>query len=483
MFIPKSPQLSDRPARQTSSPRWSLGAALLGFFVITLDALVVSVALPAIRDSLGGGISALQWVIDGYTLPFAALLLLAGSLSDRLGAKWAFGMGLIGFTLSSVACAFAPTIGWLIVSRAAQGMGAALMTPASLALIGEAYVDPTSKARAIGLWAVGGAVASAAGPLVGGALTMVSWRLIFLINLPVGLLALWLLTRVAPSRREMSQIDWSGQVTSFVALLSLTVGLIEAGTKGIAQPMVIACLSFGVLGGVIFILLQRRSPHPMVPLHLFRPRPAVTAVAIGFAFMVGFFGMVFLVSLYLQEHRGLSPLQTGVMFVPVTGFSIVMPIIAARLAERFGAWLPITAGQVSMILGLSGVAFCVDYTSLLSLIACMSAVGVGGGLAMPSATSMLLNTIPPNRAGTASGVLNTSRQVGGALAIAAFGALVAGTGFVTGMRISLAIAVAVLAATTIASLALHSRFQANPSRRQSNEGVGTSCPEPSLLSQ
>lgn len=473
-------QSSDLSAKQAHSPRWSLWAALVGFFIITLDALVVSVALPAIRDSLGGGISALQWVVDGYTLPFAALLLLAGTLSDRLGAKSAFGMGLIKFTLSSAACAFAPTIGWLIVSRAAQGMGAALMTPASLALIGEAYADPASKARAIGFWAVGGAVASAAGPLVGGALTMINWRLIFLINLPVGLLALWLLTRVAPSRREVSKIDWPGQATSFVALLALTVGLIEAGTKGIAQPLVVACLSFGMLGGVIFVLLQRRSPHPMVPLNLFRPRPAVTAIAIGFAFMVGFFGMVFLVSLYLQEHRGLSPLQTGMMFVPVTGFSIVMPVIAARLAERFGAWVPITAGQASMVLGLVGVALCIEVTSLPVLIACMSAVGIGGGLAMPSATSMLLNIIPPNRAGTASGVLNTSRQVGGAMAIAAFGALVAGTGFVSGMRISLAIAAAILAATTLASLTLRGGLQTQPPRPRSTQGVVTSCPEPSL---
>ena len=197
------PITDQQPATSTTgSPRRALAAALLGFFIITLDALVISVALPAIRDALGGGISGLQWVLDGYTLPFAALLLLAGTLADRIGARWAFSVGLVIFTVSSAACAFAPTLGVLIAARFVQGAGAAMMTPASLALIGEAYPDPKEKARAIGLWAIGGAVASVAGPLIGGALTALSWRLIFLINLPVGAVTLWLLLGIPHSRRR-----------------------------------------------------------------------------------------------------------------------------------------------------------------------------------------------------------------------------------------------------------------------------------------
>lgn len=438
-----------------TAPRRSLAGALLGFFIITLDALVVSVALPAIRDDVGGGLTGLQWVVDGYTLPFAALLLLAGTLSDRVGARRTFGAGVVVFILSSIACALAPSIGWLVGARFAQGAGAALMTPASLALIGEAYPEPAAKARAIGLWAVGGAVASASGPLIGGALTAVSWRLIFVINLPVGLIALWLLAGVQRGQRRDAAFDPAGQLTALLALTALTFGLIEAGDGGLTRPDVLAALGVALVAGLTFFVLQARGAHPMVPLDLFRPRPAATAVAIGFTFMVGFYGMVFVASLYLQEARGLTAFETGLAFVPVTAFSIVMPVIAARLAERFGAWLPITAGQLSMAAGLFALAAFAEGASTPALVGMMIPVGLGGGAAMPSATSLLLNAVPEARAGTASGVLNTSRQVGGAIAIAAFGALLARAGYAGGLQISFVVAGALLTVTALASLRLH----------------------------
>jgi DHA2 family methylenomycin A resistance protein-like MFS transporter len=435
-------------------PSPSLVAALLGFFIITLDALVVSVALPAIRESLGGGISGLQWVIDGYTLPFAAMLLLAGTLSDRLGARSAFGAGVVSFTLSSIACALAPSMGLLIAARAFQGVGAALMTPASLALIGEAYQEPAAKARAIGLWAIGGAVASASGPLVGGALTVISWRLIFLINLPVGVLTLWLLTRVPASGRHKSPVDWAGQATALIALVALTFGLIEAGEAGIGSPLVVFPLAIAGVAACLFFAVQARVAHPMVPLELFRSRAVATTVAVGFTFMVGFYGMVFLISLFLQQQRQMTPLETGLAFLPVTGFSIVMPVIASRLAERFGAWFPITIGQLAMAIGLFALSLVADSAPLPTLIGWMVLVGFGSGTAMPSATSLLLNSVPQHRSGTASGILNTSRQVGGALAIAAFGALISRTGFNPGMSISFAVAALLLVVTMIGSLRL-----------------------------
>lgn len=437
-----------------ASPSRSLAAALLGFFIITLDALVVSVALPSIQGSLGGDITSLQWVMDGYTLPFAALLLLAGTLSDRLGAKWALSVGLVVFTISSAGCAFAPTIGWLIAVRATKGIGAALMMPASLALIGEAYPDPAAKARAVGLWAVGGAIASATGPLIGGGLTLISWRLIFLINLPVGVVALLLLAGVAKSRRERSPFDWLGQILTVIGMTSLTFGLIEAGDKGLISPIVLGSMAVSLVATVLFFVLEMYVKHPMVPLSMFRSWDVSCSVAIGFTFMVGFFGMVFLVSLFLQQQYEMTPLQTGLAFVPVTGFSIVMPVIAARIAERSGPWLPIVLGQLSMAVGLLGLSLLLGSGSLAAMILSMSAVGIGGGLAMPSATSLLLNAVAPNRSGTASGVLNTSRQVGGALAIAAFGALLASEGFNRGMRISLVIAASLLIVTMLASLRL-----------------------------
>jgi DHA2 family methylenomycin A resistance protein-like MFS transporter len=429
-------------------------AALLGFFIITLDALALSVALPAIRDTLGGGITGLQWVMDGYTLPFAALLLLAGTLSDRIGARRAFGMGVTIFLVSSAACAFAPLLGVLVAARFTQGVGAALMTPASLALIGEAYPDPTAKARAIGLWAVGGAVASSSGPLLGGALTAISWRLIFLINLPVGAVALWLLARVPRSRRRTSPFDWGGQIAALIALTTLIFGLIEAGEIGLANPAVLVSLAIAVVAGIVFFVLQARGEHPMVPLELFRSRAVATTVAIGFTFMVGFYGMVFLISLFFQEQRGMSAFETGLAFLPVTGLTAFMPVAAARLAERFGAWVPIAAGQAAMAAGLLALSTVVDTAPVPIVIALMVPVGFGAGTAMPSATSLLLNTVPRERSGTASGVLNTSRQIGGAMAIATFGALIAGQGYISGMETSLVIAGLLLIATMLSSLRL-----------------------------
>ncbi|KAA5545605.1 MFS transporter [Roseiconus nitratireducens] len=436
------------------SPSRSLLAALVGFFIITLDALVVSVALPAIGDTLDGDLVGLQWIMDGYTLPFAALLLLGGTLSDRIGARTAFGIGLVVFTISSAACGWAGTLGMLVSARFVQGAGAALMTPASLALIGEAYPDPVKKSRAIGLWAVGGAVASAAGPLVGGALTTISWRFIFWINLPVGVFALWLLSAVPKSQRMANSFDWSGQIAALLALTSLTFGLIEAGELGVASPQVIVCLAVACASTVAFLLIQAYAINPMIPLGMFRSSAAAIPVVIGFTFMAGFYGMVFLVSLFLQQQRGLTPFETGITFVPVTAFSIVMPIVAARVAERFGNRVPIVAGQAAMASGLFALGMFADTASVAMLIAMMVPVGFGAGMAMPSATSTLLNSVPSDRSGTASGVLNTSRQVGGAIAVAAFGALVAAMGYQDGVRASFAIAGGLLTLTMFASMRL-----------------------------
>ncbi|MAQ16200.1 MAG: MFS transporter [Sandaracinus sp.] len=453
------------------SPRRSLAAALLGFFIITLDALVVSVALPAIRGELGGGITGLQWVMDGYTLPFAAFLLLAGTVADRIGSRRVFGIGLAVFTLSSVACAVAPTLGWLVAARVVQGAGAAAMTPASLALIGEAYPDPIAKARAVGIWAVGGAVASASGPLVGGALTAWSWKLIFLVNVPVGLVTTWLLAGVQRSPRRPAPFDGTSQVAALLALGGLTFALIEAGEAGLSAPRVRGAFALALVGALTFALSERRATTPMVPLRLLRERRSATPIAIGFTFMVGFYGMVFAMSLLLQEVRGLSPLETGLAFLPVTGLSVFAPPLAARLGGRTGPWVPIVLGQVLMAVGLVGLALGLDAT-LPVLVVLMMLVSLGSGTAMPSATSLLLNAAPADLAGTASGVLNTSRQLGGALAIAAFGALIAALGYDHGVRISLGLGGAALALTALASLRLRRDAPSDPGASTTESAPG-----------
>jgi MFS transporter, DHA2 family, methylenomycin A resistance protein len=436
----------------------ALAAALLGFFVITLDALVVNVALPSIGRDFGGGMAGLEWVIDTYTLTFAAFLLPAGALSDRIGARRAFGIGLGLFVAASAACGLATDLNVLILGRLAQGAGAALIMPTSLALIRHAYSDSVERGRAIALWAVGGAVASAAGPLAGGVATLVTWRSIFFINLPVGLVALLFLLRVAPSPRRIVPIDWVAQTAAVVAMAAATYGLVEGGSSGFGATEVVIALLVALVAGIVFVVTQQRGRHPMVPFHAFRSRPTLVPLAVGFAFMVGFYGMVFVLSLYLQQVRGLSPLETGLVFLPMTAFTAFLNPVAARLAERFGARVPIVTGLFAMAAGLFAIVLMPVGAPVAVLALLMIPVSLGGPLAMPPATAVLLESVPQHLAGTASGVLNTGRQLGGAIAVAVFGALVASSaGFEIGLRASLLIAGIVVLAAAVASLLLRSR--------------------------
>jgi DHA2 family methylenomycin A resistance protein-like MFS transporter len=433
----------------------SLAVALLGFFVVTLDALVVSVALPTIGGDLGGGITGLQWVVDGYTLLFAALLLSAGALADRFGARQVLGAGLVLFVGASAACGLAPTLGVLVAARLAQGAGAAVVMPSSLALIRGAYRDAGERARAIAVWSLGGAVASAAGPVVGGLLILLSWRTIFFINLPVGAVALYLLLGVARSPRRPAPFDWVGQVTAVLGMGGLTYGLIEGGAEGFAEPTVLGALVVGVLALVVFFVAEARAAHPMVPLGLFHSRPVAVSVAGGAAFSVGFYGLVFLLSLYFQQVRGLTAAETGLAFIPTTGITGVLTLVAPRIAARFGPRVPTAAGQLLQAAGLLGLCVTVVWAPVWVVSAVTVLIGLGASLAVPTLTALLVASVPAERAGTASGVLNTCRQVGGALAVAAFGALVADPAtFLPGLQASLAIAALLLLATAAASLSL-----------------------------
>ncbi len=316
------------------------------------------------------------------------------------------------FVAASAACGLAPGLGVLVAARLVQGAGAAVMLPASLALIRQAYPDPAKRARAISVWAVGGAVASAAGPVLGGFLSLLSWRTIFFINLPAGALALLLLTRIARSPRWKAPFDWAGQATAVLAMGALTYGVIEGGAVGLGAPRVLAALA--VVALAVFLAAQARGAHPMVPLELFRSRPVAISVAVGFALNVGFYGLVFLLSLYFQEQRGMSSLGTGLAFLPMTVLVAFTNLAAARVAARFGPRAPIAAGQFLMAVGLVTLCVAPAGTPTWLLAVLMIPVGLGGALAVPSLTALLLDSVPAQRAGTASGVLNTSRQIGGA---------------------------------------------------------------------
>jgi MFS transporter, DHA2 family, methylenomycin A resistance protein len=437
---------------------------VLGFFVITLDAVVVNVALPSIRHDLGGGITGLQWVVDGYTLMFAALLLSAGALSDRSGARRAFGIGLAVFAAASAACGLAPGLSALVVARFAQGAAAAVIMPASMALLGQAYPDPVRRARAVAIWAMGGAAASSSGPVAGGLLTLMSWRLIFFVNLPAAAAALVLLARTRRSPRRPAPFDWAGQATAVLAMGGLAYGAIEAGAAGFAVPRVLATFAVAAAALAVFVAAQARGAHPMVSPDLLRSRTVPVALAVGFAFVVGYYGLPFVMSLYLQQLRGLSPLVTGAAFVPMMLIGAAVTPFSARLAEKLGARALITAGLVLMTAGLVVLGIVASSAPVWALAVLMLLPGLAGPLVMPPMTGVLLNSVPGHQAGVASGVFNTSRQVGGALAIAVFGALLAQPGgFLPGLRASLLIAAGVAAAATAASRLLRPGSRPLPS--------------------
>ncbi|MFD0573770.1 MFS transporter [Kitasatospora gansuensis] len=350
--LPAPGNATTPPGPRIASPAFALGAALLGFFVITLDALIVSVALPTIGTDLGGGMTGLQWVVDGYTLVLAALLLSAGSISDRIGARQAFGAGLVVFLIASAACGFAPALPTLVAARLVQGAGAAIMMPATLALIREAYPDAGQRTRAIGFWALGGSVGSAAGPLLGGALSAVDWRWIFFINLPVGIVALLLLARTARSPKRPVPFDWTGQISAVLAMGGLTYALIEGGEYGFSTGPVIVAFFVAMVAFAVFLLAQTRGRHPMLPLSFFRSRPVSVTLMAGFALNVGFYGLTFLLSLYFQQLRGLSALATGIAFLPMTVLTGVMALQSARLVKRFGARGVMITGMWIMAAGL-----------------------------------------------------------------------------------------------------------------------------------
>ncbi len=433
----------------------TLIAALLGFFTITLDAVVVNVTLPTIRHDLGGGVAGLEWVVDGYTLMFAALLLTAGSLADRLGAKRAFGGGMVLFVLASVACGLAPTLSLLVGARFVQGAAAAAMMPASMALIRQAYHDPRARARAVGIWAMGGAVASSSGPVLGGVLTLIDWRLIFFINVPVGVIALLLLARTSASERRPAPFDPIGQFTGVMAMGGWTFGAIEAGSRGFTDSAVVFAFVVAAVSLFAFIRSQGVVAHPMLPLELFRSRTVTVVTATGFAFMVGYFGLPFVVSLFLQQHLGLDALHTGVVFLPMMLVGLVLTPFSARIAERFGRRSVIVTGLGLMTAGLAAVGLLPATAPLWLLSALMVLVGLGGPTVAPPATAVLLDTVPHHQAGVAAGLFNTSRQVGGALAVAVFGGLLTNPDTLTrGVHVSLLIAAAVTALTAILSLSL-----------------------------
>jgi MFS transporter, DHA2 family, methylenomycin A resistance protein len=466
----------DSGKRGETRARLTLVAAVLGFFIVALDASIVNIALPAMRGSLGGGMAGSQWVVDGYTLMFAALLLSAGALTDRAGALRSFRIGLVVFALASAICGLTPNLELLVAARFVQGTSAALLMPSSMALVSHAYPEPARRVRAMAMWTMGGGLATLAGPLLGGLLTLASWRLIFFVNVPAVVVALALVTRrfagpvavaPAPAGRTPASFDWIGQLTAVVAMSGVTFAAIETGSQGFTAPAVLISFAIAIMALAGFFTSQARGKHPMMPPSLLKSRAVPVAAGVGFAFVVGYYGLPFVMSLYLQEVRGLSPLAAGAVFLPMMITGVIGIPFTARAAKRVGASLLITAGLGAMAIGLILLAV-VPGAPVWVLAVVMIFAGLAGPTVTGPMTGLLLNAVPQHQAGTASGVYNTSRQVGGALAVAVFGAMLASRGtFLEGLRASLLIAalVGLAAAWACQTLAQVGRHRARRTTR------------------
>jgi DHA2 family methylenomycin A resistance protein-like MFS transporter len=429
-------------------------ALCVGYFMVILDTTIVNVALPALHHDLHANVRTLQWVVDGYTLLFAALMLSGGALGDRLGARGVFQAGLAVFVLASIGCGVAPTAAVLIVARLVQGVGAALSVPASLSLLRVAYDDPTARARAVGAWGGVAGVAAAAGPVLGGLLvTVASWRLVFFVNVPVGLLGMYLTARHVPApQRQQRGLDPVAQGSAVVALGGLTWGLIEGGHGGWDRPIVLAGFVLFACAGWLFVAVEGRAGDRMLPRALFGSPAFSAAASVGLLMNLGFYGELFLLNLYFQQVRGYSALLAGVALLPQMGMATIGSAASGHFTSRMGNTRPtLLIGLLVGGLGLFGMIATVGTAGYGLLVLPMLAAGFGMSFTMPAATTTVVDNAPAHRAGVASAVINTSRQVGSVVGVAVMGDLVAGA-FVPGLRIGLAVggAVFVLGAAVVA---------------------------------
>jgi MFS transporter, DHA2 family, methylenomycin A resistance protein len=451
--LAKAPATSGSDAKSTRSSlstSLTLAAMSLGYGVVQLDVTIVNTALNSIGSALGGGVAELQWVVSSYTIAFAAFILTAGALGDRIGARRVFMAGFAIFTAASVGCALAPTAFILIAARSLQGLGAAILVPNSLALLSHAYPDDKARGRAVGIWAAGASIALTAGPLVGGGLiALVGWRSIFLVNLPIGLAGLWLSWRYVTetTRSPQREIDLPGQLAAIAALGCLAGAIIEAGTLGWSHPFVIAGLLASLVLGLLFVWRESRAAQPMLPLSLFGHRLFALTSLVGLLVNVAFYGLIFVLSLYFQRVNGLSPLATGLAFLPMMGLVLPVNLVAARVAERIGAPATIAVGAGLSALGCLALLGIGRDTGYWEIGAQLAIIGAGLGLLVPPLTSTLLGSVEKSRSGIAAGVLNSTRQTGSVLGVALFGSLAGqADAFMAGMHAALVISACLLLA-------------------------------------
>jgi EmrB/QacA subfamily drug resistance transporter len=424
--------MNDRPQEEFGRRRRLLVLAIcsMSLLIVGLDTTIVNVALPAIRTSLHASVSGLQWTIDAYTLVLASLLMLAGSTADRIGRRRTFQTGLVVFSLGSLLCAVAPSLELLVASRVLQAIGGSMLNPVAMSIIRNVFDDPRERAQAIGVWGGMFGLSMALGPLVGGALVdSVGWRGVFLVNLPVGVVALALTAVYVPESRAARprRIDPVGQLLLIAALASLTYAIIEGHGAGWASAEILGLFAFSLVCFVALVAYELHREEPLLEMRFFRSAPFSGASAIAVLAFAATGGFLFLNTLYLQDVRGLSPFHAGLYMLPMAAMMLIFAPLSGRVVGRRGARPSLVLAGVALIAGALMLTRLSVTTSTIYLLGAYFIFGVGSGLVNPPITNTAVSGMPPSQAGVAAGVASTSRQVGMTLGVAVIGAIAGGS--------------------------------------------------------
>jgi EmrB/QacA subfamily drug resistance transporter len=449
----------------TSTQRWTLAVVCAATAMLMLDIAVVNTALSDIAADLNTGLSGLQWVVDAYTLALAAVVLTAGSLADRFGRRRLFTIGLSLFTLSSLVCAAAQDIVMLNASRAAQGVGAAIMFAVSLALLANAFPSAQERGKAFAAYGASIGAAFAIGPLVGGALTSgLDWRWIFIVNLPLGILCLAITRASVEESRDphARKLDWPGQITLTAGLFLLVLGLLRGNEDGWTSATIVASLSAAVVFIGAFIAVEARVKEPMLPLSLFRNRAFTGAQVAAFAISASFFAVFLYTTIYLQQILGLSAIEAGLVYLPATLIMLVVSGATANLVEKVGARTMIAGGLALVAIGQALLTVAAVDSSWTVFLPGEIIALIGVGVFNPAVSAVALGSAPPQMSGLAAGVNDTFRQAGIAVGVAALGALVPASAafggepqtYVDGMKDALWVGAALCAAGAVACAVL-----------------------------
>jgi EmrB/QacA subfamily drug resistance transporter len=404
-----------------------LAICCLSLFIVGLDATIVNVALPSIQRDLHAPVSGLQWTVDAYTLVVASFLLLSGSTADRVGRRRIFQAGLGLFTLGSLLCSLAPSLGWLVAFRMLQALGGSMLNPVAMSIITNTFTDRAERARAIGVWGAVWGVAMAFGPIAGGALvTSVGWRGIFWVNIPVGIAAIILTALFVPESRaaRARRLDAVGQLLVILTLAPLTYGIIEAPASGWTSAKILSAFALALVALTSLIIYEPRQREPLIELRFFRSAPFSGATVIAICAFAALGGFLFLNTLYLQDVRGYSPLHAGLYMLPLAAMTVLLAPLSGRIVAARGPRLPIVVGGIATLAGGIMLTRLSPSTPVSWLIPSYLVFGIGAGMVNPPITNTAVSGMPVSQAGVAAGIASTSRQVGTALGVAIAGSAV-----------------------------------------------------------